>query len=382
METNQLIQFVREKFNTPENFIPLHEPRFVGNDKKYVLDAIDSTFVSSVGAFVDLFEKMMCEITGAKYCVATVNGTAALHAALILSDVNPDDEVLSQPLTFVATANAISYQHAHSHFVDVDIDTMGMSPVALQKRLEEIAEMRDGKCFNKETNRQIKACVPMHTFGLPCRIDEIKTICDQYNIILIEDAAESLGSYYKDQHTGTFGKIGTFSFNGNKTVTCGGGGAIVTNNEEVAKLAKYITTTAKKPHKWEYVHDRTGYNYRMPNLNAAMACAQLEVLNKFIENKRELHSLYQDFFKDNNAISLISEVEEGKANYWLNAVRFKNLEERNKFLEETNSAGIMTRPIWQLMNKLSMFNNCPKGPLTNAESLEKTIVNIPSSVRI
>jgi len=376
------IDFIRETYNTPEANIYLHEPRFIGNEKAYLCDAIDSTFVSSIGAYVDKFEQMMAQITGAKYAVAVVNGTAALHIALKLTGVKAGDEVLSQALTFIATANAISYEHAIPHFVDVDEDTMGMSPVALKKRLEDIAEVKNGICYNKETGNQITACVPMHTFGLALRIDEIKSICDEYNIVVVEDAAESLGTYYKGKHTGTFGKLGTFSFNGNKTVTCGGGGAIITDDEEIAKSAKHITTTAKIPHKWEFAHSEIGYNYRMPNLNAALACAQLEQLDMYIDNKRDTAKAYQNFFEKLDGIQAIKEIENSKSNYWLNAVRLRSRIERNEFLEYSNEHGVMTRPIWNLMNKLSMFAHCPKGDLSISEALEDTIVNIPSSVKI
>lgn len=376
-----VVDFIRGHYQQPEGFLPLHEPRFIGNDRKYIIEAIDSTFVSSVGEFVNRFEQMMCDITGAKYAIATVNGTAALHIALKLAGVERGSEVLSQPLTFIATANAISYEGAIPHFVDVDEQTLGMSPVALKKRLLEIAEVKDGKCFNKQTGRKITACVPMHTFGLPCDIDEIVSICKEYHIPVVEDAAESLGSYYKGKHTGTLGLLGTYSFNGNKVVTCGGGGAIVTNDEKIAKLAKHITTTAKIPHKWEFVHDQIGYNYRMPNLNAALICAQLEQLNNFIANKRVTSIAYQEFFKDKEA-NYITESSRGTANYWLNTIRLPSLEERDAFLAYTNENGVMTRPIWKLMNHLEMFKDTPKGDLSISELLEQTIVNIPSSVRV
>ena len=377
-----ITDFIRTIYKETTEKIYLHEPLFIGNEKKYINDAIDSTFVSSVGKYVDRFEEMMTEITGAKYAVAVVNGTAALHIALKLAGVQPNDEVLSQPLTFIATANAISYEKAIPHFIDVDEDTMGMSPSALKNRLDVIADIRNGQCFNKETGNRIAACVPMHTFGLPLRIDEIIKICDQYCIPVIEDAAESLGSVYNNQHTGTFGLLGTFSFNGNKTVTCGGGGAIVTNDEKIAKLAKHITTTAKVPHSWDYVHDQIAYNYRMPNLNAALACAQLEQLDIYILNKRETSKLYQEFFKSIDNIQHIQEIENSKANYWLNAIRFDSEKAKESFLEFTNTNGVMTRPVWKLMNKLEMFKDCPKGNLITSEILEDTIVNIPSSVRI
>ena len=378
---NETVSFIRSTFNTPEAFIPLHEPRFIGKEREYVMDAIDSTFVSSVGAYVDRFEKMMTEITGAKYAVATVNGTAALHICLVLAGVTNEDEVITQPLTFVATANSIAYTGAKPVFVDVDKDTLGLSPEKLEAFLNANAEMRDGKCYNKTTGRRFAACVPMHTFGFVCRIAEIASVCSRWNITLIEDAAESLGSYVGKKHTGNYGLVSSFSFNGNKTVTCGGGGAIVTNDEVLAKKAKHITTTAKVPHKWEYVHDHIGYNYRMPNLNAAMACAQLEQLNRFLTNKRELALLYKNFFK-NTAIDFVFEMEGTTANYWLNTVLLKDRTERDSFLEYTNSNKVMTRPAWRLMNKLEMFKDAQTGDLSNAEWLEDRLVNIPSSVRI
>jgi perosamine synthetase len=379
---SKTINFIRKTFKIEKDFIPLHEPRFYGNERKYVLDAIDSTFVSSVGKYVNKFEEMMCELTGAKYAIALVNGTNALHLSLILAGVKEKEEVLTQSLTFIATANAISYCNAIPHFVDVDKETMGLSPSLLKKHLEENTEQRNGLCYNKQTGNRIAACVPMHTFGLPLYIDELVTICNEYNIPLVEDAAESLGSLYKGKHTGTFGLMGTFSFNGNKTITSGGGGAIVTDNEELAKRAKHLSTQAKIPHKWEYKHDEIAYNYRMPNLNAALACAQLEQLDGYIENKRELSDLYFAFFKGNKNITLAREVKDAKANYWLNAVILKDKETRDSFLENTNSNGIMTRPIWGLMTNLEMFKNSPKSDLLNAEWLEERVVNITSIVRI
>ena len=378
----EVVDFIRSIYNQPDGFIPLHEPRFVGNERKYVMDAIDSTFVSSVGSYVDKFEEMMSEITGAKYAVAMVNGTNALHLALQLSGVKSNDEVLTQPLTFIATANAIKYAGAIPHFVDVDKETMGLSPDKLAQHLQEVAELRQGICYNKNTGRRIAACVPMHTFGLPAYIDRIIEVCNTYNIPVIEDAAESLGSYYKGQHTGTFGKAGIFSFNGNKTVTSGGGGAIVTNDKGFAQKAKHLSTQAKIPHRWEYAHDSIGYNYRMPNINAALACAQLEQLDSFVENKRNLSDIYADIFSKFEDILLVRETKDSKANYWLNAIMLKDRATRDEFLEYTNNQGIMTRPIWQLMNHLEMFMDCPKGDLSNSEFLADRIVNITSSVRL
>ncbi len=376
----QSIAFIQSAFNTTE-FIPLHEPRFIGNEKKYLNECIDSTFVSSVGKFVDKFEAMIAEYTGAKYAVATVNGTSALHISLLLADVKADDEVITQPLTFIATCNAISYCNATPVFVDVDRDTMGLSPKALKAFLRTNCVVKNSTCKNQTTGKTIRACMPMHTFGHSCRMDEIKKICDEYHITLVEDAAESLGSYYKGKHTGTFGKLGAFSFNGNKIITSGGGGCIVTDDEVLAKKAKYMTTTAKVPHKWEYTHDMIGYNYRMPNLNAALLVAQLENLEKYLENKRELSMAYQSFFAEND-IEFMTEPSESQSNYWLNAVVLKDRAQRNQFLEETNAKGVMTRPIWTLMNRLEMFKDAQCGNLQNSTWLEDRVVNIPSSVRL
>ncbi|PZE16512.1 LegC family aminotransferase [Putridiphycobacter roseus] len=380
--TEALIQFIRETYHEPTKFIPLHEPRFIGNERKYVMDAIDSTFVSSVGQYVDKFEQMMCEITGSKFAIATVNGTNSLHLAIVLAGVQKNEEVITQPLTFIATANAISYANAIPHFVDVDKETMGLSPTKLEAHLLATTEMKNGFCYNKVTGNKISACIPMHTFGLPIEIDKMLAVCEKFNITLIEDAAESLGSYYQGKHTGTFGKMGIFSFNGNKTVTAGGGGALITNDPEIAKRAKHLSTQAKIPHQWNYEHDEVGYNYRMPNLNAALVCAQLEQLPAFVQNKRDLSAMYADFFSNYPEIQYVKEIPEAKANYWLNAIILKDRAARDLFLTETNKAGIMTRPIWALMNKLEMFKQAPSGDLTNAEWLADRVVNITSSVRI
>lgn len=376
-----IVSVVKEEF-PGQTFIPLHAPVFPGNERKYVMDAIDSTYVSSVGAYVNKFEQMMCDITGASYAVAIVNGTNALHLALLLGGVERGDEVLSQSLTFIATCNAISYLSASPLFIDVDRDTLGLSPVALEAFLDEHARKGDdGYCYNKNSGKRIKACVPMHTFGLPCRVDEIATICNEWNIVLVEDAAESLGSSYKGKHTGTFGQLGTFSFNGNKTVTCGGGGAVVTNDEKLARRAKHLSTQAKVPHAWEFVHDEVGYNYRMPNLNAALACAQLEQLDSFVANKRDLADRYQKKFKSFN-LSVLEEIAGGKANYWLNGILFEDRHQRDEFLKYSNDNGVMTRPVWELMHRLSMFADSSKGPLANSEWIADRLVNIPSSVRL
>ena len=377
-QNQSIIKFIRSVYKT-DSFVPLHEPKFLGNEKKYLGECIDSTFVSSVGKFVDRFEEEIVKYTGAKYAIATSNGTSALHISLLLSGVKSGYEVITQPLTFIATCNAISYCNASPIFVDVDKDTMGMSPEALEDFLKENAIVKNQYCENKVTGNVIKACVPMHTFGHPCRIMEIKKICKKWNITLVEDAAESLGSLYNGRHTGTFGDLGVLSFNGNKIITSGGGGCILTNSEELAKKAKHITTTAKEPHMWEFSHDMIGYNYRMPNLNAALILAQLEQLNGFLNSKRSLAKSYENFFNSIN-MHFFSEHTDSKANYWLNSIILKDRSHRDLFLDETNSQGVMTRPIWKLMNKLPMFKHAQCGNLKNSEWLEGRVVNIPSSV--
>lgn len=376
---NQLVSFIRDQYKT-KDFIPLHEPRFRGNEKKYLMDTIDSTFVSSVGAYVDKFEVLMQEFTGAAKAVAVVNGTASLQVALRLAGVKTGDEVLTQALTFVATANAIAYNQAYPVFLDVDLDTMGLSPNAVAEFLEEFGELRDDGCYNKSTGRKISACMPMHTFGFPVHIDELLNVCNKWKIPVVEDAAESLGSYYKGKHTGSLGLVGGFSFNGNKTVTCGGGGAIITNDVRMGEYAKYLTTTAKKPHPYEFYHDELGYNYRMPNLNAALACAQLEELGGFLQDKRSLAVAYEEFFSV-EGVRFRKELPHTKVNYWLMCVELNDRSERDNFLKNTNEQGIMTRPIWTLMYRLPMYKSCQRDLQHNAEFLEERIVNIPSSVR-
>ncbi|MBD3796591.1 MAG: LegC family aminotransferase [Campylobacterales bacterium] len=374
----QIVNFIQKLYQTKE-FIPLHEPRFRGNEKQYLNECIDSAFVSSVGAFVDRFEHDFASYVGSKYAVATVNGTSALHISLLLADVKKDDEVLTQPLTFIATCNAISYCGAKPIFIDVEQESLGMSPAHLKEFLEQNCMVENGVCRNKTTNKVIKACVPMHTFGHPCKIDEIAKICHKWKITLVEDAAESLGSFYKQKHTGRFGKIGAFSFNGNKIVTSGGGGVIVTDDEVLAKKAKHLTTTAKVPHKWEYVHDMIAYNYRMPNLNAALLVAQLEQLDDFLRSKKEIAKKYEEFFAQYNNIKFIKAPKDADSNYWLNGVLLKDEKERDQFLAFTNEHGVMTRPVWKLMNELEMFQDAQKTNLDNAASLAQRVVNIPSS---
>ena len=377
---NEAVNFIRHLYDT-EDFLPLHEPRFWGNEKKYVNEAIDSTFVSSVGAFVDRFEQDFSNYIGTEKAVACVNGTAALHTALILAGVEQDDEVITQSLTFIATCNAISYQKAHPVFVDVDKDTMGLSPKALLEFLELNAKVTVNGCLNKATGRIIKAAVPMHTFGHACRIDEVAKICKEWQIILIEDAAECLGSTYKGKALGTFGDISAFSFNGNKIITTGGGGMIIAKDEKILERAKYITTTAKIPHPYEYTHDEIGYNYRMPNLNAALGCAQLEQMEKYLKSKRELAKQYKDFFV-NRSEMFIDEIQDGNSNFWLNGIVLEDKSSRDNFLNSVNKQDVMVRPIWTLINKLSMFKDCQTGALVNSEWLEDRVVNIPSSVRV
>jgi perosamine synthetase len=376
---NDTITFIQDIYKT-NTFIPLHAPTFRGNEKKYLLDTIDSNFVSSVGAYVDQFEEMMADFSKTKKAVAVVNGTAGIQVSLRLVGVSAGDEVITQALTFVATANAIVYNGASPIFLDVDLDTMGLSPKAVSQFLEEFGDLREGGCFNKKTGKKISACLPMHTFGFPVHLDELKVVCDAWKIPIVEDAAESLGSEYKNKPTGSIGELGVFSFNGNKIVTCGGGGAIVTNNENLGVKGKYLTTTAKVPHAYEFFHDELGFNFRMPNLNASLACAQLEQLNVFLDNKRSLATDYINFF-DNSGIRFRTETPNTKANYWLMCVELENQNERDLFLAETNNAKVMTRPIWQLMYRLPMYQHCQRDEQLNAQFLEERIVNIPSSVR-
>jgi perosamine synthetase len=375
---DEIVDFIQHKFKS-NGIIPLHEPRFAGNEKKYLNECIDSTFVSSVGIFVDKFEEQIKQFTGAKYAVAMCNGTSALHIALMASNVELNDEVITQPLTFVATCNAINYCGAKPVFVDVDKNTLGMSPESLQTFLESNTTVKNNQCINKKTKRIIKACLPMHTFGHPCRIDKIRDICDRFNIALVEDAAESLGSFYKTQHTGTFGKVGTLSFNGNKIITSGGGGCILTNDSKIAKKAKHLSTTAKVSNDWNFLHDVVGYNYRMPNLNAALLLAQLENLDSFLFKKRQLAKDYATYFQDKD-MSFINEPEDCSSNYWLNSIIFHSKHDRDSFLKETNLNKIMTRPIWTLMSDLPMYKNSQSTHLSNSKWLSRRVVNIPSSV--
>jgi dTDP-4-amino-4,6-dideoxygalactose transaminase len=392
------IGYIKELYGQ-ENVL-LAVPKFIGNEKKYLNECIDTTFVSSVGQFVDRFEKDMASYTGAKRAVVCVSGTNALHMSLMLVGVKRDDEVLTQALTFIATCNALSYIGAHPVFLDVDRSTMGLSPDALKEWLQKNAEVRKNTrineldkshdfayledeyaCYNKNNGRRIKACVPMHTFGHPVRIEELSAICAEWHIELVEDAAESIGSKYKGKHTGLFGKVGALSFNGNKTITTGGGGMLLFNDEELGAYAKHITTQAKIPHRWEFRHDHIGYNYRMPNINAALGCAQLEHLDEYIADKRETAAAYAEYFKNVDGIDFFTEPENAFSNYWLNVVILPDHDKQLEFLQETNDNGVMTRPIWELMNRLPMFENCENDGLKNTIFFADRVVNIPSSVR-
>jgi len=387
VSVNNLIDFVRSEFGEQKDFIPLHDPRFIGNERKYLNDCIDSNFVSSVGEYVGKFENACAEYTGARYAVAAMNGTSALHIALMLSGVERNDEVITQSLTFIATANAIAYTGAHPVFIDVDKETLGLSPSAMELWLNENAEIKintqNGRqeVINKNTGNRIAAVVPMHTFGHPVKMDELISLCKKWQIPCIEDAAESLGSYYKGKHTGISGDFGILSFNGNKVVTCGGGGMILTNDKEKAKIAKHLTTQAKVPHPWEFVHDHIGYNYRLTNISAALGCAQMESLPFFIKEKRKLAAKYAEFFK-NSEFEFFSEPVGCESNYWLNVIIVKDRATRDDVLKKTNENGVMTRPVWELMSRLPMFSQSQCGTLTNSEWLADRIINIPSSVII
>lgn len=376
---NIVVSFIQKLYNS-WNFIALHEPRFRGNEKKYLLETIDSTLVSSVGPFVDTFELLMAQITKTTKATAVVNGTSGIQVALRLVGVKQGDEVLTQALTFIATANAIAYNGASPVFIDVDLDTMGLSAKAVNYFLEEHGELREDGCYNKKTQNRIAACLPMHTFGFPVHLTELIDVCNKWSIPIVEDAAESLGSEYKGRPTGSFGQVNVFSFNGNKVVTSGGGGAIVSNDETLGRMAKHLTTTSKVPHRYEYTHDYLGYNFRMPNINAALACAQLEQLGDFLRDKREIAEIYDNFFSS-HGILFRRELPGTRANYWLMCVELENSKDRDLFLQTTNDSNIMTRPIWKLMFRAPMYSNCQKDEQVNAIYLEERIVNIPSSVR-
>lgn len=376
----KIVDYIKNLYG--QDFVPLSVPHFIGNEKKYLNECIDTTFVSSVGKFVDRFEGDMAAYTGARRAVVCVSGTNALHMAMMLAGVERDDEVLTQALTFIATCNAICYTGAHPVFIDVDKQTMGLSPDAVKAWLVAHAEVRGGQCYNKQTGRRVKACVPMHTFGHPVRIEELAIICEEWHLELVEDAAESIGSKYKGKHTGLFGKVGVLSFNGNKTITTGGGGMMLFNDEALGALAKHLTTQAKVPHRWEFRHDHIGYNYRMPNINAALGCAQLEHLDEYVADKRATAAAYAEYFKQMDDIQFFTEPEDCFSNYWLNAVILKDHEAQQDFLQYTNDHGVMTRPIWELMSRLPIFEHCQHDELENTIFFADRVVNIPSSVRL
>ena len=376
----KIVDYIKELYG--QDFVPLSVPQFIGNEKKYLNECIDTTFVSSVGKFVDRFEEDMAAYTGAKRAVVCVSGTNALHMAMMMAGVERHDEVLTQALTFIATCNAISYIGACPVFIDVDKQTMGLSPDAVKAWLFTHAEVKGGQCYNKQTGRRIKACVPMHTFGHPVRIEELAAICAEWHVELVEDAAESIGSRYKGKHTGLFGKVGVLSFNGNKTITTGGGGMLLFNDEALGAMAKHLTTQAKVPHRWEFRHDHIGYNYRMPNINAALGCAQLEHLDEYVADKRATATAYAEFFKQVDDIQFFTEPENCFSNYWLNAVILKDHEAQQGFLQYSNDHGVMTRPIWELMSRLPMFEHCQHDELENTVFFADRVVNIPSSVRL
>ncbi|MBL4240688.1 LegC family aminotransferase [Vibrio fluvialis] len=377
MKAPRLVEFVRDQYQTQE-FIPLHAPTFAGNEKAYVTETIDSTFVSSVGKFVDEFERKMEAFTGSARAVATVNGTAALHAALYMAGVERGDLVITQALTFVATCNALYHMGAEPIFVDVSPVSLGLCPKAVNAFLEEHAQVTEAGCIHKQTGRRIKAVVPMHTFGHPVELHELIAVCSKWNITLVEDAAESLGSFYKGKHTGTLGEFGAVSFNGNKIITTGGGGMVLCGTEEAGRRTKHVTTTAKVPHPYEFFHDEPGFNYRMPNLNAALGCAQMEVLERYLAQKRQLAQQYQAFFAGSD-VTFVVEPEYAQSNYWLNAIICTDAQQRNELLEQTNASGVMTRPIWQLMHRLPMFEQALRGDLTHSEFIEAHLINLPST---
>lgn len=372
---------VRIKNLLPQKeFIPLHEPTFTENEEKYVSDCIKSGWVSSVGKYVDKFERMLAEYTGVKKAVAVVNGTAALHIALKVVGVQQNDEVILPSLTFVATGNAIVYCGAIPHFVDVSTETLGLDPNKLEDYLREIAIINEDVCINKKTGRIIRAVVPMHTFGHPVDLDALLDVCERWKLIIVEDAAESLGSYYKGVHTGNYGKVSSLSFNGNKIITTGGGGAVLTNDEKLASYIKHLTTTAKIPHRWKYLHDEIGYNYRMPNINAALGCAQLEKLNDFLDKKRRLVHKYEQLLEGYRGIKLFKEPFFAKSNYWLQTLIFdQKIYDINDVLEIFNNHGVMSRPVWEPLHLLDPFRYCPRSDLSVTERIKFKIVNIPSS---
>lgn len=381
IDSSGVVRAIRNATQTVDEPISLHEPHFAGNEWQYVKDCLDSGWVSSVGAYVDRFEDMLQEFTAAQGVIAAVNGTAALHLCLVLSDVEANDEVILPSFSFVATANAVSYCGAVPHFVDVDEHTLGLNPNRLESYLAEISEMKNGVCVNKRTGRVIKAVIPMHTFGHPVALDEMAEICRRFGLCMVEDAAESLGSFYQGRHTGLWGHCAALSFNGNKTLTTGGGGAILTSSWQLAQRAKHLTTTAKRSHRWEFFHDALGYNYRLPNLNAALGCAQMEQLESFLGKKRRLAERYRESFSQVAGVNLFTEPDGCKSNYWLNALIIEPEIAgcRDELLAELNEQGIMARPAWSPLHRLPMYDACPRDELPVTGLFERCLINIPSS---
>ncbi|MEL0613780.1 LegC family aminotransferase [Marinomonas arenicola] len=377
MKSKLLVEFIRDQYQTKE-FIPLHAPTFNGNEKNYVMETLDSTFVSSVGKYVDKFEHQIARYTGTSRAIATVNGTAALHTALYMAGVQYGDLVITQALTFVATCNALYHMGAEPIFVDVSPISLGLCPKAVENYLSEHAELTEQGCIHKTTRQIIRAVVPMHTFGHPIQLDELVVVCSKWQLALVEDAAESLGSFYKGKHTGTLGEFAAVSFNGNKIITTGGGGMVLCRNEESGQHTKHVTTTSKVPHPYEFFHDEPGFNYRMPNLNAALGCAQMEVLPEYLAQKRQLAERYKEFF-GNSDITFMVEPDYAQSNYWLNAIVCRDTKQRNELLEQTNAVGVMTRPIWKLMHRLPMFEKAMRGDLSQSEVIEANLINLPSS---
>ena len=384
LNMDDLVQALKKVIAAEKEFVPLHEPLFGGREWSYVKECLDTGWVSSVGKYVDLFEEKLAEYTGVKRAVAVVNGTAALHMSLLAVGVERGEEVLMPALTFIATANAVSYCGAVPHFVDSDYETLGVNVPKLRAYLQEIAILKDDACYNRQSGRRIRAVVPMHTFGHPVDLDRLADVCEEFKMVLVEDAAESLGSFYKGKHTGNWGRVAALSFNGNKIVTTGGGGAILTNDEELGRKIKHWTTQAKVPHRWEFCHDAIGYNYRLPNINAALGCAQLEQLPKFVAAKRQLALRYQAALEEIEGISFFAEPNWAVSNYWLNAILLAPdlAEQRDKVLETLNDAGIMSRPIWNLMYTMPMFSQCPKMDCMAAEDIGRRLINIPSSANL
>lgn len=384
MIADTILSVLKEVLPEKDACVALHEPNFEGKEWEYVKECIDTGWVSSVGKYVDRFEKMLSEYTGIKRVVAVVNGMAALHIALLIADVSEGDEVLVPTLTFVMTANVITFLGAIPHFIDSDEKTLGLDPIKLEEYLKDISVFRQEECFNRLTGRRIRAVVPVHTFGHPVDLDSLQEICSRFRIVMLEDAAESMGTLYKEKHTGNWGMVSAISFNGNKIITTGGGGAILTNDDDLGEKAKHITTTAKVPHKWKYFHDSIGYNYRMPNINAALGCAQLERIQVFLGKKRDLANRYEKAFMGVEGVSFFKEPGFAKSNYWLNVLLLdqKYKDQRDVLLELSNNTGIMLRPVWELMHKLPMYKNCPRMDLSTSEDLAARIINIPSSVFI